>query len=233
YGVYAAFPLTGCVPRSNCWYCRGAGKELLVGSSHPTTQQSSHRNYGHNNDRHGSDKRGDGDNYRSSNNNYSGNNNRNSGNGRDQRNRGQQSNRPVSSSPCVPLRATPTRFALRVDADTQESVVELLVPASSMAKLAIRRRIARRTPLRVHLVRLIRSQDSFGMNEYHRSNALTMSLSSATSDEMAGVEEFEFTLATTALARDCQTFDLLSIIFKQSEGILSKKLPPAAEFNES
>nr|GEY84959.1 xylulose kinase-1 [Tanacetum cinerariifolium] len=65
------------------------------------------------------------------------------------------------------------------------------------------------------------------------SNALTMSLSSATSDEMAGVEEFKFTLATTALALDCRTFDLLSMIFKQSEGILSKKLPPAAEFNES
>nr|GFD42461.1 hypothetical protein [Tanacetum cinerariifolium] len=32
----------------------------------------------------------------------------------------------VSSSPGVPLRATPTQFALRVDADTQESVVELL-----------------------------------------------------------------------------------------------------------
>nr|GEZ89049.1 hypothetical protein [Tanacetum cinerariifolium] len=46
------------------------------------------------------------------------------------------------------------------------------------------------------------------------SNALTMSLSSATSDEMAGVEEFEFTLATTALARDYRTFDLLSMIFK-------------------
>nr|GFD05481.1 putative reverse transcriptase domain-containing protein [Tanacetum cinerariifolium] len=30
------------------------------------------------------------------------------------------------SSPGVPLRATPTRFALRVDADTQESVVKLL-----------------------------------------------------------------------------------------------------------
>nr|GEW63830.1 reverse transcriptase domain-containing protein [Tanacetum cinerariifolium] len=50
--------------------------------------------------------------------------------------------------PWVPLRATPTRFALRVDADTQESVVELLVPASSVVKLAIYRRIARRTPLR-------------------------------------------------------------------------------------
>nr|GFD40882.1 hypothetical protein [Tanacetum cinerariifolium] len=38
--------------------------------------QSSHRNHGHNNDRHGSDKRGGGDNHRSSNNTYSGNNNR-------------------------------------------------------------------------------------------------------------------------------------------------------------
>nr|GFD05172.1 hypothetical protein [Tanacetum cinerariifolium] len=64
----------------------------------------------------------------------------------------------VPSSQGVPLRATPTQFALRVDADTQESVVELLVPASSVVKLAICRRIARGTPLRVHLVRLIRSQ---------------------------------------------------------------------------
>nr|GFD45272.1 hypothetical protein [Tanacetum cinerariifolium] len=38
----------------------------------------------------------------------------------------------VSSGLDVPLRATPTRSALRVDADTQESVVELLVPASSV-----------------------------------------------------------------------------------------------------
>nr|GFD13946.1 hypothetical protein [Tanacetum cinerariifolium] len=71
--------------------------------------------------------------------------NRNSSNGRDQRNRGQQSNRSANSG--VPLRATPTRFALRVDADTQESVVELLVLASSVVKLAICRRIARRTLL--------------------------------------------------------------------------------------
>nr|GFC83793.1 hypothetical protein [Tanacetum cinerariifolium] len=33
-------------------------------------------------------------------------------------------------------------------------------------------------------------------------NALTMSLSSATSDEMDGVDELVPTLATTALARD-------------------------------
>nr|GFC63618.1 hypothetical protein [Tanacetum cinerariifolium] len=38
----------------------------------------------------------------------------------------------IPSSPGVPLRATPTQFALRVDADTQESVVELLVLASSV-----------------------------------------------------------------------------------------------------
>nr|GEX59661.1 hypothetical protein [Tanacetum cinerariifolium] len=63
----------------------------------PTTQQSSHRNHGHYNDRHGSDRRGGGDNHRSSNNNYSGNNNRNSDNGRDQRNMGQQSNRSANS----------------------------------------------------------------------------------------------------------------------------------------
>nr|GFC25658.1 hypothetical protein [Tanacetum cinerariifolium] len=73
-------------------------KRQKSGDRHPpTTQQSSHRNHGHNNDRHGSDRRGGGDNHRSSNNNYSGNNNRSSGNGRDQRNRGQQSNRPVNS----------------------------------------------------------------------------------------------------------------------------------------
>nr|GFC83347.1 hypothetical protein [Tanacetum cinerariifolium] len=64
----------------------------------------------------------------------------------------------VFSSPGVPLRATPIWFALHVDADTQESVIELLVLASSVVKLAICRKIARRTPLRVHLVRLIRSQ---------------------------------------------------------------------------
>nr|GFC54017.1 zinc finger, CCHC-type, retrotransposon Gag domain protein [Tanacetum cinerariifolium] len=105
-------------------------KRQKSGDRHqPTTQQSSHRNHGHNNDHHGSDRRGGGDNHRSSNNNYSGNNNRSAGDGRDQRNRGQQSNRPVNSDfqqSRGPLRATPTRSALRVDADTQESVVELL-----------------------------------------------------------------------------------------------------------
>ncbi|GKF95550.1 hypothetical protein Tco_0288285 [Tanacetum coccineum] len=57
------------------------------------------------------------------------------------------------------------------------------------------------------------------------SNALTSkSFNSATSDETAGVEELVPTLAMTAL---------LSIILRHSLGILSKKLPPAAEFNES
>nr|GEW65098.1 hypothetical protein [Tanacetum cinerariifolium] len=73
-------------------------KQQRSGDRHqPTTQQSSHRSHGHNNDRHGSDRRGGSDNHRSSNNNYSGSNNRSSGNGRDQRNRGQQSNRYANS----------------------------------------------------------------------------------------------------------------------------------------
>nr|GFC42026.1 hypothetical protein [Tanacetum cinerariifolium] len=73
-------------------------KRQRSGDRHqPTTQQSSHRSHGHNNDRHGSDRRGGSDNHRSSNNNYSGSNNRNSGYGRDQRNRGQQSNRSTNS----------------------------------------------------------------------------------------------------------------------------------------
>nr|GFD10626.1 hypothetical protein [Tanacetum cinerariifolium] len=57
-----------------------------------------------------------------------------------------------------PFEATPIQFALLVDADTQESAVELLVLVSSVVKLAIYRRISRRTPPQVHLVRLIRSQ---------------------------------------------------------------------------
>nr|GFB16230.1 hypothetical protein [Tanacetum cinerariifolium] len=72
-------------------------KRQKSGDRHqPITQQSSHRNHGHNNDRQGSDRRGGGDNHRS-NNNYSGNNNMSSWNGRDPRNRGQQSNRLVDS----------------------------------------------------------------------------------------------------------------------------------------
>nr|GFC54705.1 zinc finger, CCHC-type, retrotransposon Gag domain protein [Tanacetum cinerariifolium] len=71
--------------------------EQKSGDRHqPTSQQSSHRNHCHNNDRHGSDRRSGGDNHRS-NNNYSGSNNRNSGYGRDQRNMGQQSNRSAIS----------------------------------------------------------------------------------------------------------------------------------------
>nr|GFC28500.1 hypothetical protein [Tanacetum cinerariifolium] len=64
---------------------------------------------------------------------------------------------------------------------------------------------------------------------FSKSNALTMPLSSATSDEMAGVDDLVPTLAMTALAHDWRTLDLLLIIFKHSRGILSKKFPPAAE----
>nr|GFD29705.1 hypothetical protein [Tanacetum cinerariifolium] len=110
----------------------------------PTTQQISHRNHGHNNDRHGSNRRGGGDNHHNSNNNYSGNNNGlNFKSIRSSSTHKHDPNITVFSSPGVPLRATPTRSALRMDTDTQESVVELLVPASSVAKLAICRRIAR------------------------------------------------------------------------------------------
>nr|GFA98514.1 hypothetical protein [Tanacetum cinerariifolium] len=113
----------------------------------PTTQQSSHRNHGHNNDRHGSDRRGGSDNHHN-NNNYSGNNNRlHFKSIRASSTHKHDPNITVFRSPGVPLRATPTRSALRVDADTQESVVELLVPASSVVKLAICRRIARRTAI--------------------------------------------------------------------------------------
>nr|GFA61886.1 hypothetical protein [Tanacetum cinerariifolium] len=95
--------------------------EVKSGDRHqPTTQQSSHRNHGHNNDRYGSDRRGGSDNHRSSNNNCSGNNNRNFGVSSPT-----DLSIQVFSSPVVPLRATPTRSVLRVDADTQESVVEL------------------------------------------------------------------------------------------------------------
>nr|GFC99525.1 hypothetical protein [Tanacetum cinerariifolium] len=101
-------------------------KRQKSGDRHqPTTQQSSHRNHGHNNDRHGSDRRGGGDNHR--NNNYSGNNNRlNFKSIQSSSAHEHDPNITVFSSPGVPLRATPTQFALRVDADTQESVVELL-----------------------------------------------------------------------------------------------------------
>nr|GFC40334.1 putative reverse transcriptase domain-containing protein [Tanacetum cinerariifolium] len=89
---------------------------------------SSHRNHGHSNDRHGSDRRGGGDNHRS-NSNYSGNNNRlNFKSIQSSSTHKHDPNITVPSSLGVPLRATPTRFALRVDADTQESVVELLAP---------------------------------------------------------------------------------------------------------
>nr|GEZ07680.1 hypothetical protein [Tanacetum cinerariifolium] len=79
-------------------------KRQKSGDRHqPTTQQSSHRNHGHNNDRHGLDRRGipvmD-----------------------VTRETGVSSPTDlpilVLSSPWVPLMATPTQLALRVDADT-------------------------------------------------------------------------------------------------------------------
>nr|GFB34304.1 hypothetical protein [Tanacetum cinerariifolium] len=102
-------------------------KRQKSGDRHqPTTQQSSHRNHGHNNDRHGSDRQGGSDNH-CSNNSYSGNNNRlNFKSIRLASTHKHDPNITVLSSPGVHLRAIPTQFALLVDVDTQESVVELL-----------------------------------------------------------------------------------------------------------
>nr|GFD22972.1 hypothetical protein [Tanacetum cinerariifolium] len=87
----------------------------------PTSQQSSHRSHGHNSDRHGSDRCGGSDNHRSSSNNYSGSNNRISVMGVT-RETGviSPTDMPilVLSSLGVPLRVTPTQFALLVDIDT-------------------------------------------------------------------------------------------------------------------
>nr|GFC95802.1 hypothetical protein [Tanacetum cinerariifolium] len=101
-----------------------------------TSQQSSHRSHGHHNDRHGSDRRGGSDNHRSSNHNYSGSNSRETG-------VISPTDLPilVLSSLGVPLRATLTQFALLVDVDTQESVVELLVLVSSVVKLPFTERL--------------------------------------------------------------------------------------------
>ncbi|GJY47933.1 hypothetical protein Tco_0437889 [Tanacetum coccineum] len=65
-----------------------------------------------------------------------------------------------------------------------------------------------------------------------RSRALTMSFNSAISGDTPEVEAFVLTLATIALLRELRTLDLLSMMLEQSAGLLSKKLPPAAEFKE-
>nr|GFD36963.1 zinc finger, CCHC-type, retrotransposon Gag domain protein [Tanacetum cinerariifolium] len=79
----------------------GSGSSNTGGNPTPVTihtwLERFNKNYGHNNDRHGSDRRGGSDNHHSSNNNYSGSSNRNSGYGRDQRDKGQQSNRSTNS----------------------------------------------------------------------------------------------------------------------------------------
>nr|GEZ15789.1 zinc finger, CCHC-type, retrotransposon Gag domain protein [Tanacetum cinerariifolium] len=116
-------------------------KRQKSGDRHqPTSQQSSHRNHGQNNDRHGSDRRGV----------------------------ISPTDLPIMipSSPGVPLRATPTQFALHVDADIQESVVELLVLASSVVKLAIYRKIARRTPYAIPQLSMLYMFCSFRHNLY-------------------------------------------------------------------
>nr|GEW03961.1 hypothetical protein [Tanacetum cinerariifolium] len=59
-------------------------------------------------------------------------------------------------------------------------------------------------PIEVVLI-ILMGRKTGGLNlicNHLRSNALTMSLSSAALDETAGVEELVLTLATTALAQD-------------------------------
>nr|GFB70406.1 zinc finger, CCHC-type, retrotransposon Gag domain protein [Tanacetum cinerariifolium] len=88
-------------------------KRQRSGDRHqPTSQQSSHRSHGQNNDRHGSDRRG----------------------GIPATDVTKETgvisptDLPilVLSNPGVPLRVTPIQFALLVDVDTKESVIELL-----------------------------------------------------------------------------------------------------------
>nr|GEV97789.1 putative reverse transcriptase domain, reverse transcriptase zinc-binding domain protein [Tanacetum cinerariifolium] len=105
-------------------------KRQRSGDRHqPTSQQSSHRSHGQNNDRHGSDRRGGNDNHRSSN-------NKNTlaittgipvMDGTRETGVISPTDLPilVLSNPGVPLRVTPIQFALLVDVDTKESVVEL------------------------------------------------------------------------------------------------------------
>nr|GFB86180.1 hypothetical protein [Tanacetum cinerariifolium] len=127
----------------------------------PTSRQSSHRNHGHNNDRHGSDRRGGSDNHRSSNNNYSGNNNRSFGNGRDQRNMGQQSNRYANSG-SQQSRGPSEGYSYPVCTTCgRRHPGECRRAAGTCFKcgqVGHLQKHCKNTPLRVHLVRLIRSQ---------------------------------------------------------------------------
>nr|GFB83530.1 hypothetical protein [Tanacetum cinerariifolium] len=104
-------------------------KRQRSGDRHqPTSQQSSHRIHGQNNDRHGSDRCGGSDNHHSGNNknNYSSSNNRlNFKSFQSPSIHEHDPNTTVLSNPGVPLRVTPIQFALLVDVDTKESVVEL------------------------------------------------------------------------------------------------------------
>ncbi|GJR90969.1 hypothetical protein Tco_0214980 [Tanacetum coccineum] len=55
----------------------------------------------------------------------------------------------------------------------------------------------------------------------------------AISGDTPEVKVLVLTLATMALLWELRTLDLLSMMLEQSAGLLSKKLPPAAEFKES
>ncbi|GKF62939.1 hypothetical protein Tco_0182993, partial [Tanacetum coccineum] len=73
--------------------------------------------------------------------------------------------------------------------------------------------LAKHKALELEIERLLRtviSQDIMSITE------LDPVVRAATSGEIPGVDEFELTLATTALFRGLQTLDLLSIILKHS-----------------
>nr|GEW44373.1 reverse transcriptase domain-containing protein [Tanacetum cinerariifolium] len=114
---------------------------------------------------------GGGDNHHS-NNNYSGNNNKlNFKSIRSSSTHKYNDNITVSSSPGVPLRATPTRSVLCVDANTQESVVELLKPGASGRVFAITEDHATNTSDQKGRITLLRnSSNGDGSHSSHEDN---------------------------------------------------------------
>nr|GFA46320.1 hypothetical protein [Tanacetum cinerariifolium] len=173
-------------------------KRQKSGDRHqPTSQQSSHRSHGHNNDHRGSDRRGGSDNHCSSNNNYSGilvmDGTRETG-------VISPTDLPilVLSSPRVPLRATLTQYALLVDVDTKESVVELQVLVSSVVKLAIYRRIARRTPLQAHLDAW---NSGYGRDQRNRGQQSNRSANSGSQQSRGPSEGYSYLVCTTCRRR--------------------------------
>nr|GEZ62669.1 hypothetical protein [Tanacetum cinerariifolium] len=92
------------------------------------------------------------------------------------------------------------RGALQVEISTSV-LIKIVSPIKVVLIILMGRKTGRSDLVSNHL-RSGRWSWSLGLVFLSKSNALTISLSSATSDEMAGVDELVPTLATTALARD-------------------------------